>query len=27
VYWPKDICDLRKASLLITGSVDGQTAS
>jgi len=27
VYWPKDICDLRKASLLITGSVDAETIS
>jgi len=27
VYWPKDICDLRKASLLITGSVEGESAS
>ena len=25
VYWPKDICDLRKASVLITGSVDAET--
>ncbi|MBN1503615.1 MAG: GAF domain-containing protein [Candidatus Eisenbacteria bacterium] len=24
MYWPKDICDLRKASLLITGSVEGE---
>jgi GAF domain-containing protein len=27
VYWPKDICDLRKASLLISGSVDGEAVS
>jgi len=27
VYWPKDICDLRKASLLITGSVEGELIS